>query len=117
MEIDKENSNKIIAHHELRSNLIVSINKILSIITIQSFYNIKKPRWGKKKNFLNALNKANSSNWLCTFVSYEPFDTLAILSFIYISEKLSTQDIAQFLEHYENCLNSAINNSGIREFT
>jgi len=116
VEIDKYDANALTARHDSRPNLMMTVRSNIPLVTIQSVWTLKKPAWGKKTDFLAALNKANGTNWLCTAFATDSMDTLLISTFIYLTDRLSNRDIAVFLEIFSDGVVSVIENSGIKEF-
>lgn len=116
VEVAPQDANSLIARHDSRPNLILTLRRNVSLVTIQSWFNLKKPSWGQKGNCLAALNKANSIQWLCTCFAPDSQDTLMVSTFIYLTERLSSRDVAAFLEMFSEGVIATIENSGIRRF-
>jgi hypothetical protein len=116
VEVGTKDPETLIAKHDNAPNLMVSLRKKISLITFQSLWNMKKPSWGQKNDFLTAINKANSLHWLCACYSTEELDSFNVSTALYMTERLSSRDIAAFIDLFVSGINTTIDNSGIRKF-
>jgi hypothetical protein len=116
IEPSENNPTSFIAKQESMLNLVVGLVQDPRLITIQSFWNIKKPGWGQKSDLLNALNLANSQNWLCSFFITKEMDCLVASGAMQICEKISSGDIAQYAATFSRGAISAIDNANLKQF-
>lgn len=94
----------------------ISLRKSLPAITISSLWNIKKPSWGQKSEYLKIANKANRINVVCSFDFNDDLDCFDISSILFLTEKISRRDIALFLDTFSESIHHIIDNCGIKKF-
>lgn len=109
------NPNAIITRRDGGTLLLTLINNA-QIIGVQSLWNMKPPSWGQKADFLAAINKANTINWLCSCSVSDALDNLTVSSFVYLTEGLSNRDLCVFLESFQAGVATVLQNSGILKF-
>jgi hypothetical protein len=81
---------------------------------VETMWGLSKSAWGAKPRLLEAahkadymrgrarlleaVNKANSTRWTSAFFVPENPDTLAVSTFMYLSERVSRRDVVLFIE-------------------
>jgi hypothetical protein len=108
--------NLMMARHDKRPNITVALRKQLSLITMQSVWTLKKPGWSQKTEFLTALNKANTINWLCSCHTSENLEDLFVSYAMYLSERTSSRDVIGVVEAFLVGVEAVIDKSGIIKF-
>ncbi|MDH5180500.1 MAG: zinc ribbon domain-containing protein [Gammaproteobacteria bacterium] len=82
----------------------MQIFKDMNLIGFQSVWEIKKPSWLNKDDFLAALNTANSKGWLCSVFTPDSLDMIYISSYIYPTESISNRDIMLFVKNFNDAV-------------
>jgi hypothetical protein len=116
VEVNEKDSNMILARHDSAPNLFLTFLPNINLISIETYFTIKKIGWAQKTKFLTSLNKANGSHRICTFYTTESMDSVAISTFIYLTERISTRDVAAFLEFFNEGIFRTFEVSGLKEF-
>jgi hypothetical protein len=116
VEVNEKDSNMLLARHDKAPNLFFTFLPNINLISIETYFLLKKIGWGQKNQFLTALNKANGSHRICTFYATESMDSLAVSTFIYLTERISNRDVAAFLEFFNEGIFRTLEVSGLKDF-
>ena len=111
---DKD-ANTILAKHQTRPNIVVTIRKGVGLITIQSWWTLKKSNWSQDKAFVVALNEANAQSWFDTFAVDKDGD-LTVSAYITLAQELTEQDILGFLERESLSFATTVKSSGLMNY-
>lgn len=98
-----------------RPNVVMTIRKQLGIITIASWWNLKKAGWGQEKALLAAINEANGRSWFNT-CSVDKDGDLLVSAYICLTCRLTEQDIAAFLERTAESFMDTARNTELKNF-
>jgi hypothetical protein len=111
---DKD-ANTILAKHESKPNIVVTIRKNQGMITIQHWWPMKKPNWGQDKALVAALNQANAQSWFDTFAIDNDGD-LTVSAYITLAQELAEHDVLGFLDKEPASFATVIKSSGLMGF-
>jgi hypothetical protein len=113
--LSDNDANAVTAKHPSRANIVMVIRRNLGMITIQSWWGLKKPGWGQDKALLAALNEANAQSWLNTF-SVDKEGDLLVSAYVFLTHQLTEQDISSFLEKASDSFFSVIKGTELRNY-
>jgi hypothetical protein len=108
-----ENPLMFIAYHKDKPTLVLELIQSINIISIQSYFIITKLNNGQKSELLDALNRANSFNRLGIYSVNDSMNDLGITTFIYLTEQISTRDIAIFIDLFNESVWITLKSSGL----
>jgi hypothetical protein len=100
--------------HQEDPNYFVVVTPVF--MAIQSNWTLETISWSNKKDFLEALNLANDSNWFIKYNSIDPYPGVSLSSAFYFSEKVSARDILEFIEVITTNTINALNADVLKKF-
>ncbi len=115
-EPDKESESQVFGTHKKMNNLALTLKKNLGLISLESFFLMKKAGWRGRSDLYIALNKANGLGNITTWFYTETNDLLGIYSFVPITESLTERDVIAVIEKFDGEINNALVNSGLMNF-
>jgi hypothetical protein len=110
----EKDQNAIVAKHSKRMNVVVTVRRGISLITISSFWSLKKG-WGQEKAQLTAINAANARSWINTF-SVDKDGDLNVSAYMVMTTRMSEADVTRFLERGSDSFFETIKACGLMEF-
>lgn len=110
----EKDQDAILAKHSKRLNVVVTVRRGISLITVSSFWTLKKG-WGQEKAMLAAINAANSRSWLNTF-SVDKDGDLNVSAYMVMTTRVSDTDVVRFLERGSDSFFETIKACGLMEF-
>lgn len=113
---DKETGSQIFGTHEKMKSLALTLRKNLGLISLESFFLMKKVGRMGRSDLYTALNKANGSGYITTYFYTETNDLLGVYSFVPITESLTERDVIAVIEKFDGEINNAFVNSGLMNF-
>lgn len=113
---DKEGDSQVFGTHEKMNSLALTLRKNLGLISLESFFLMKKVGRRGRSDLYVALNKANGSGYVITCFYTETNDLLGIYSFVPITESLTERDVITVIEKFDGEINNALVNSGLMNF-
>lgn len=103
----------IIAKHPSRANLTARVKPRQRIVAFSHFWTLNKPGWGKDKDQLEAINKANSMGWYDTFFRDNDGD-LGVTFYLFLTDNISEADVAEVVEKEAENFRETLNASQLR---
>jgi Putative bacterial sensory transduction regulator/zinc-ribbon domain len=110
----EKDQDAVLAKHAKRLNVVVTVRRGISLITVSSFWGTKKG-WGQEKAMLTALNAANARSWLNTF-SVDKDGDINVSAYIVMANRLSEADVVRFLERASDSFFETVKACGLMEF-
>ena len=112
----EDGTNFFIGQSEEYSNVGITLNQDIGMITVMSLYTLKKIGWGERKEMLSTLNKANGMGSVCSYFIGENSNSLTIYSYLLLTARLSEQDMVSFLEKFNAEALPTLMGSGLIKF-
>lgn len=110
----ENDENALVATHARRANIVITIRRNISLITISSFWRAKK-NWGQDKGYLAALNEANSRSWLNTYSMDKDGDVM-VSAYMVITARINDDDITNFLDRTSSSFFELVSASGLDKY-
>jgi len=103
----------VIAKHGTRPNLTARIKPHQRIIAFSHYWSLNKPGWGKDKDQIEAINRANSMGWYDTFFRDKDGD-LGVTLYLLLTENVSDADVSQLVGKEADSLRETLLASKLR---
>lgn len=103
---ESEEDKTFLAKHANKPKIFISLKD--TIITFYSLWTMKKPGWGQKEKYLDAINKANKKNWFCACSLSNKMDGLEVTGMLFLTDKISSRDIASYVDLFISCTYSIL---------
>jgi hypothetical protein len=116
VDAQKNGDDPLIARNSGNATVLVGYKPEARIFTMEVIWTLKKPGWGKKGEFLAAINKANSQHWLCSFYASTDMTSISASTGMWISEKITKRDVIGCLDVFLAGSQLSIERSGLLGF-
>ncbi len=110
----EKDQDALLAKHSKRMNVVVTVRRGISLITVSSFWGLKKG-WGQEKALLTAINAANSRSWINTF-SVDKDGDLNVSAYMVMTTRVSDADVVKFMERASDSFFETVRACGLMEF-